>query len=238
MLGGDLLAVGCTTGCVLMVAIGIWCGVQGGSIPLSVPFGWHPVLMCAGFSCWMPLGRWIYVTDALGGDKLADAAADKERRRPFHRALMTGAAAAVIGGYVAIFYAHLPKQVFFGYDFKQGQWNEDLSRLLHVYLGYLLVVLVLAQACMGLLKAYTLQHRGVRRFAFHGSLGKLIIQLGAFNILVATWFWKWSLAFKLAFGLLVTGTALYCTGTSPFAVARELNAASTLSTVPVGKPLE
>eukprot|EP00929_Paragymnodinium_shiwhaense_P074889 TRINITY_DN38305_c0_g1_i2.p1 TRINITY_DN38305_c0_g1~~TRINITY_DN38305_c0_g1_i2.p1 ORF type:complete len:175 (+),score=11.20 TRINITY_DN38305_c0_g1_i2:86-610(+) len=139
MLGGDLLAVGCTTGCVLMVAIGIWCGVQGGSIPLSVPFGWHPVLMCAGFSCWMPLGRWIYVTDALGGDKLADAAADKERRRPFHRALMTGAAAAVIGGYVAIFYAHLPKQVFFGYDFKQGQWNEDLSRLLHVYLGYLLV---------------------------------------------------------------------------------------------------
>ena len=97
--------------------------------------------MSLAFSCCMVLGRWAYVTDSLG---------DKAKQRPVHRGLMILAALFAIGGYVAIFLAHLKVHKFFGYDFKHHAWAVP-GRVIHDLLGYGILLLTLAQAGMGFL---------------------------------------------------------------------------------------
>lgn len=180
----------------MLAAVGMWAPVKGGSLPIHLAFGWHPVLMTMAFPCLMVLGRMAYLAD----DLLGLPRSDKPARRLVHRACMVSAALVMLGGYLCIFIAHWPTRQFLGYDFKQHTW-KPISRVLHVYLGYLSIGLVLAQVFMGLRKAEALR-LGRRTLTFHGTLGKAIIVLGSAAVLAAVRFWAWSYAVKGLFVLL------------------------------------
>lgn len=169
----------------------------GGSATLSTSFTWHPILMSSAFPCLMVLGRWVYVTDSLG---------DKQQQRPAHRGVMMLSTLVAIGGYIAIFMAHIKTPSFFGYNFAKHTWAVP-SRIVHDFLGYSVLLLMLFQATVGLMKYWKLQ-AGQKSFPFHGSLGKLIILLGSGNILTACIFWSWSMAFKALLAGLALSAAL------------------------------
>jgi len=193
------------TTCALVVALvvhGMFFKVVGGGLPLDGWFGWHPVLMSLSFGCLMPLGRLAYISEPslLGLHSL-------QKRRRLHRLLMLLATAALIAGYLCIFKAHWPGRKFFGYDFKQGEWAE-WKRVAHSWLGYVAILLSLSQAAMGLVKLQYLA-LGERRFTFHGLLGKAIMSVSLVAILLAVWFWKWSLVRKLLLVALIVMIALF-----------------------------
>lgn len=180
----------------VLVAVGLLGPVEG-STGAGKVFSWHPVLMGVAFPCLMVLGRWSYITQTLG---------DKPAQRSVHRIFMMSAAVAAIAGYVCIFLAHAPSQKFFGYDFKQQTWGTP-SRVAHSLLGYVVLGLVLAQACMGIAKAAGLE-RNEKIFTFHGQLGKAIMGLALVVIILACAFWSWSLPFKLAVGACASAAIL------------------------------
>ena len=177
------------------VAVSI--GMVGKVKDLSQSFTWHPILMSLAFSCFMVLGRWAYVTDSTG---------EKAKQRPIHRALMVLSALFAIGGYLAIFMAHVKVHSFFGYDFAKHSWKVP-SRIIHDFLGYGVLLLTLAQASMGLQKLLKIQ-AGVKIFTFHGSLGKAILLLAAVQILVACYIWAWSTGYKVLVAILAVAAAL------------------------------
>jgi len=173
-------------GSVALMAIAMFAPVMGGGMDPKIWFGWHPVLMTLAFPCLMTMGRWSYLT----GDDRPLAS-----QRTLHGVLMGLGSLAMLLGYLAIFEAHLPQAKFFGYDFKNKVWAE-YKRVIHVYLGYLLILVVLVQACMGAWKMRVLG-TGRKVMTFHGSLGKAIVLLGCVNILIAIRFWFWSSGMKV-----------------------------------------
>eukprot|EP00928_Gymnodinium_smaydae_P083004 TRINITY_DN66279_c0_g1_i1.p1 TRINITY_DN66279_c0_g1~~TRINITY_DN66279_c0_g1_i1.p1 ORF type:complete len:228 (-),score=54.09 TRINITY_DN66279_c0_g1_i1:88-771(-) len=186
----DFVAVAACVGVSVVMAVGIFGQVEGGSLKTNDWFGWHPVLMTIAIPSLMTLGRYAYVAE--GALEMT-----KSQRRSAHRGVMTAATLVVIAGYVAIFMSHLKFNKFFGYDFEKKEWAE-WRRTAHAWLGYAVLLLSLAQASMGMMKKHTLETTGERRFTFHGSLGKWIMGLGCLNVLLAAWFWKWSAGLKAA----------------------------------------
>mmetsp|Transcript_25701 Transcript_25701/g.79001 ORF Transcript_25701/g.79001 Transcript_25701/m.79001 type:complete len:229 (-) Transcript_25701:127-813(-) len=183
---------------VALTAVGMFAPVAGGGMDPKSWFAWHPVLMSLAFPCLMPLGRFPY----LAGEGLEPGS-----RRAVHGAIMALATVAMLLGYLCIFKAHWPAKKFFGYDFKNGQWAPYL-RIIHVYLGYLLIAAVLAQAAMGALKM-NLLGKGQRAFTFHGQLGKAIVIFGLANTLVAIRFWGWTNAMKVPLYVAVLFAGLF-----------------------------
>ena len=165
---------------------------------LSTSFTWHPILMTLAFSCFMVLGRWAYVTDSLG---------DKVKQRPVHRAFMALGALFAMGGYAAIFVAHVQKPTFFGYNFHTRSWAVP-TRVLHDLFGYGVLLLTLIQASMGLQKLAKLS-AGVKVFTFHGTLGKAIMLLASVQIVIACIIWPWATPLKILIGVLAVGAALF-----------------------------
>eukprot|EP00933_Yihiella_yeosuensis_P034081 TRINITY_DN2762_c0_g2_i1.p1 TRINITY_DN2762_c0_g2~~TRINITY_DN2762_c0_g2_i1.p1 ORF type:complete len:220 (-),score=36.53 TRINITY_DN2762_c0_g2_i1:243-902(-) len=173
----------------ILVAITIW-GISGMSP--SAPFGWHPVLMSLAFPALMTMGRWSYITDSI---------AEKGQKRSVHRALMGFAAIVMLLGYLCIFLAHLPNEMFFGYDFKKKAM-KPLARVVHAWVGYALIVAVLAQGVMGVQKLNLLNTEGKREYTFHGDMGKAIMGFGILNIIIAVDFiMPWSTAMKVVISL-------------------------------------
>lgn len=197
------LAVGTLTlGTFVVFALATFGPVVGAQPGLDL-FGWHPVLMTLAFCCLMPLGRWSYYIDTAQGFDT-----DKTRKaelRVLHRGFMTTATVSVVLGYVAIIASHIPTGVFFGYDFHNQAWKEG-RRVAHVYVGYAAILLMLVQAFMGYKKFEALK-LGEKIFTFHGTLGKTVIILGAIDILLAIWFFKWDDDMKVLLAVLVMLTA-------------------------------
>merc|ERR1719240_232470 len=164
--------------------------IAGGSMPLGIWFTWHQILMTLAFPCLMVIGKWVYVADGLG---------EKRDRRSVHRILMMAAWACTLVGYLAVLMDHLPERQFFGYDFALHAWKSP-GVLVHTYIGYVAVLLVLFQAPMGLVKMDFLRS-GVKIFTFHGRLGNMIIPLGALNIVVACCWWGWPTWMAMALGV-------------------------------------
>lgn len=194
-----LSAVGVT----IAVCLGMWSSEVGSGMPMTLAFSWHPVLMTLGYVTLMTLGRWAYLaepSELLG-------TVDLQGRRNLHRACMALASAAVLAGYVAIFMAHWPSGKFFGYNFVEGTWSEWRC-VLHVHVGYSLVVLAAAQVVMGFLKLNTLRTGGPRIFPFHGLVGKGVIILGTAEVLLATWFWAWAPQMKAAVSALAVTSCI------------------------------
>jgi len=173
------------TGSAAFMAFGIFGPVTGGGMDPKGWFPWHPVLMSLSFPCLMLLGRWSYIA----GDRPLDS------QRKLHALLMALATIAMLIGYLAIFQSHLELGKFFGYDFKKKVWSDPL-RILHVYLGYALILGVLAQAVIGARKMQFLA-MGQRILTFHGTLGKALIVGGAVNVAVAVLFWGWTTSLKV-----------------------------------------
>ena len=193
--------VGAIAACVA-VTVGMIGPVTGGGKSLSSAFTWHPILMSVAFPCLMMLGRWAYVSDEMG---------DKERQRSLHRIFMMLAAVVALGGYVAIFLAHLPLKTFFGYNFSTHKWAVP-TRVLHDILGYGILFLTLAQSLMGLYKLAKVREGTLGIFKFHGTLGKVIMTLSSVNIVLACIFWSWSLWYKILVAVLtlaVTAVAVF-----------------------------
>mmetsp|Transcript_77592 Transcript_77592/g.214410 ORF Transcript_77592/g.214410 Transcript_77592/m.214410 type:complete len:170 (-) Transcript_77592:79-588(-) len=147
--------------------------------------------------CLMVLGRWVYTTESPVGSKA-------ERRR-VHRVLMLSVAIVMCFGYYGIFNSHWPVKKFFGYYHLDHTW-ASWQRILHVYLGYSSIFLTLAQAIMGLVK-YEYLKDDQKVFAFHGTLGKVIILLSGGSVIMADWFWGWGSGIKTLLGAL-TGACI------------------------------
>jgi len=173
----------------------------GSGMPMKNWFAWHPVLMTLAFPCLMTLGRWSYISESLP---------DKDSKRSAHRYFMIFGSSAAVLGYSCIFMAHLEKRSFFGYDFKSHAWASP-SRVAHDIVGYLTLLLILAQSPMGLAKLKLLRSTGERIFTFHGTLGKVIMILATANILIACSFWGWHIGMKIAVGGLSVAAMLLAT---------------------------
>jgi len=174
----------------ILVIVGLFSDVQGHSSP-TVWFAWHPVLMSIAFPCLMVLGRWSYVAGA------ADWGVEtKDSQRVLHGFIMSIAILAMIGGYACIIKAHAPHNQFFGYNFTNHEWSQ-WKRVVHVYTGYLAILLALQQASVGVTKFINLQN-GTKTLTFHGKLGKVNILVAGFSLMMAIWMWGWSPAMKKA----------------------------------------
>lgn len=198
----DFLTIASCVAVVALVAVGMFGEVTGGGLPRHIAFPWHPVLMSLAFPCLMVLGRLSYLSNPDYGPKAPEC------RRSLHGLIMVCAVLAALAGYRCIFIAHLPAKNFFGYDFKKGEWAE-YRRVIHGWLGYLLLALMLAQAIFGARKWQVLKTKGQRTLTFHGTLGKVILLLGAVEVLVATSFWGWSLKMKAFIYVLTTYLGLF-----------------------------
>lgn len=201
----DLLVVAIAVGIALLVSAGMFSNMTGGGLKPAMWFAWHPVLMTVAFPCLMTLGRWSYVSDDSWGVE------GKPARRILHGSLMGMASVTALIGYVCIFMAHLAKQSFFGYNFATDAWSPQSWRIFHSIFGYVVLLAMLAQATVGLRKAYKLTS-GIRTMTFHGMMGKVVIFGGAFNIAIATWNWAWN-------GLMTTVVMLLLIATLIFAMA-------------------
>merc|ERR1712137_1314379 len=178
-------------------------------------FTYHPILMSIGFPCLMVLGRWLYVIGAKHSIEIGTV-------RVSHAIVMAIAAFVMLGGYLCIFMAHLEKGQFFGYNFSKHHWVGPMG-LLHVYSGYAAIFLVIQQAVIGRLKLAGLGE-GMRKFRFHGTLGKLTIIMGNFTLLTAVLFWKkWSQLMKLTMLIALMATTIATLDSRPHVNDEELN---------------
>lgn len=204
----------------LLVTYGIWGGKdalpfpEGGSgIPFAwkLNIAWHAVLMTMAFGVLMPMGRWSY--HAFAGLK--------QSQRKVHRVVMILAVTSMLVGIWGAIWARWGK--FFGYNWSKGEWHIDpetrngQARIVHIYLGWTMILLSLAQAVMGIMKANKMANEGEDQkiFRLHGTQGKLIIVCGCFNVLVASYFWgAWNTLWKMliaAVGTMVIGLGAYGT---------------------------
>lgn len=90
--------------------------------------------------------------------------------------LMICATIFIACGYLCIFMAHSPMSQLFGYDFKTEEW-KPWKRIVHVYMGYASLALVIFQVCIGATKYRWLQ-MGYYKFRFHGDVGKITYVMG------------------------------------------------------------
>lgn len=193
----EITVVGCAIALPILVAVGMF-GKVGSAMPPTSWFAWHPVLMTLAFPTLMTMGRWSYTT-----------AIDLSLawRRQMHRALMLLAVIAAVMGYVSIAKAHAPKGQWFGYNFPTDTWSES-KRVAHTWIGYLLLVAMLAQAVMGMAKLRFLG-QGERIFTFHGMLGKVILALTCVEMCLAIRFWEWDVKLKAPMFALTIVLAVY-----------------------------
>jgi len=201
----DVFVAVVSIGVALLVAAGMFSNMEGGGKPLAGWFGWHPVLMTAAFPCLMTMGRWSYLSDDSWGLE------GKASRRVLHGSLMGAASVTAIVGYVCIFMAHIMKHSFFGYNFETHKWSPEYWRIFHSIFGYIVLLAMLAQASMGVLKAYNLT-LGMRTLTFHGALGKVVIFGGALNACVAALNWGWNGIMRFMVVLLLIVSLLFAVG--------------------------
>mmetsp|Transcript_111818 Transcript_111818/g.193872 ORF Transcript_111818/g.193872 Transcript_111818/m.193872 type:complete len:226 (+) Transcript_111818:93-770(+) len=197
----DIIVIAACVGMVVLICYGMFGKITGGGMDPSIAFPWHPVLMTTAFISFMVMGRWSYCADPSWGLE------GKPERRRMHAVLMGLAVFAAIGGYVCIFLAHWPQKQFFGYNFKDGAWEANKTRIAHSLTGYVVMTLALAQGLMGPIKMMRLS-MGEKVLTFHGTLGKVIIVIGGVNVILATKFWGWTLSFKIFTYLLTSAVTV------------------------------
>merc|ERR1719161_3425878 len=151
-----------------------------------------------GFAFFMSLGRRAYHVDLP-----ASLDGSKPNRRIIHAGLMVTAGVCIAVGYAAIYIPHKPMGQFFGYDFKQHQWKPFL-RVLHVYLGYAAIVLVIYQMIIGYLKMKALSD-GLANYPNHALIGVSAHYIGMAAVLVGLYIMPWSLSMRL-----VVGCCIFC----------------------------
>lgn len=201
--GYDKLITGLGLGSTAAIAVAAFVPGIGAGMPLNSVFAWHTVMMTLGFAVFMSLGRRAYQME-LPENVYADTS--KQGRRMLHVCLMVTATMCVILGYAGIFIAHYPSKQFFGYDFTKAEW-KPIMRILHVYLGYSAIALVIFQVLIGALKIKALQE-GLAKFKFHGQVGPIAHVIGLCAICAGAYIMPWNPALRVAAGASVMGIAV------------------------------
>mmetsp|Transcript_48018 Transcript_48018/g.139069 ORF Transcript_48018/g.139069 Transcript_48018/m.139069 type:complete len:685 (-) Transcript_48018:60-2114(-) len=130
--------------------------------------------------------------------------------RHFTHGTLNGLAlACAVGGYVCIFMNH---QQAGASQFGLGR-RESWSRSIHVWVGYLVLLLLLIQALSGIAKLYFLALFGTRKATFHHSLGRAMYCLAAANQLIGFTFPgllpTWATPLLAAMLIVTVGTTLF-----------------------------
>ena len=150
----------------------------------SGAFKYHPICMSLAFLGFMVTGLlayWGQIPPAAGvaGTR---GAVQKSNRRALHVVMMAVAGIASLLGYVAIFIAHWGKSHFAS--------GKPFLRQVHVWLGYVVLLLVATQISVGISKFYNLPEKILR---WHGKLGIAVFCGGLLNIFIASMFWRSSI---------------------------------------------
>jgi hypothetical protein len=191
--------IGVATGVAVIVAA--YC--QG--VPFSAAFAGHIICMAIAFPILMILGRWSNQSSAQGQDPEAEQT--KWTRRHLHGNFMSLAGLLMCMGYLFVFKAHWAAKKYFGYSFSTSTWASN-PRITHAWIGYLIILLVLQQVTVGLLK-YAGLSNGVRRFTFHGTLGKATVGLGCVNIIIGMVALGWNTTVIVLIGILLVHMAWF-----------------------------
>jgi len=162
--GYDKFISGLGLGSTAAIAAATFAPGIGAGMPISSAFAWHTVMMMLGFAVFLSLGRRAYKME-LPDMVALNMGTSKQGRRMLHVSLMVTATLCVALGYAGIFIAHSPSKEFFGYDFSKQEW-KPVSRILHVYLGYAAIALVLSQVLIGAVKIQPPQD-GLAKIRFH-----------------------------------------------------------------------
>mmetsp|Transcript_105119 Transcript_105119/g.240868 ORF Transcript_105119/g.240868 Transcript_105119/m.240868 type:complete len:231 (-) Transcript_105119:263-955(-) len=182
----------------LLVAAGMFSSFFSG-MPFSAVFAWHPVLMTTAFSAAMTTGRAAYLLDS--------DAKQIGKRRSQHGMMMATSAVCALLGYSAIFVAH----------HRAGASHFAAAsspiRKIHVYVGYLTLLLTLVVLVVGLVKIQLLTTKGEKRYPWHGQLGKAVMYLGAVTEVIGVAMWSWPLAYVGLVAVVIVAAALLGIGT-------------------------
>eukprot|EP00746_Dinoflagellata_sp_MGD_P143464 gnl/MRDRNA2_/MRDRNA2_76291_c0_seq1.p1 gnl/MRDRNA2_/MRDRNA2_76291_c0~~gnl/MRDRNA2_/MRDRNA2_76291_c0_seq1.p1 ORF type:complete len:249 (+),score=49.07 gnl/MRDRNA2_/MRDRNA2_76291_c0_seq1:84-749(+) len=199
--GYDKIIAGLGLGSTAAIAAAAFAPGIGAGMPISSTFAWHTVMMTLGFAVFMSLGRRAYKMELP--DNMDTS---KQSRRMLHVCLMITATLCVALGYSGIFIAHYPGKQFFGYDFTKAEW-KPIFRILHVYLGYAAVTLVVFQVLVGALKIQALQE-GLAKFKFHGQVGPVAHYIGLCAICAGAYIMPWNPVLRAAVAMGVMGIAV------------------------------
>lgn len=142
----------------------------------------HAVLMSAAFLVLTTAGMVSYASKNLFLPHFFGPLRNSKLPRHFTHATFNGLAmACALGGYACIYASHQQAGASqFGLE-KGNSWG----RKLHVWIGYLVLVLMLVQAFSGIIKLYAAALFGAHRMRFHHALGRAMYCLAAANQLVA-----------------------------------------------------
>jgi hypothetical protein len=147
---------------------------------------WHPILMTFGFAFCMNEGLLAFYF----GD-ICDKARNDSRKK--HGILQVLSIFSVLAGYIVMFIHHFGSKKSNGTN--KTIWEAHFGAgeppivLLHVWLGYTLIILTVVNVIIGIQKYVTKSKTGKSIAKWHGKLGLVIYLLGMFNIVVATIFW-------------------------------------------------
>lgn len=143
-------------------------------VGISKAFTWHPILMTFGFTVCMNEGLIMYYFGDLAKESRHDT-------RKKHGVLQLLSILSIIAGYIAIFIAHEGKSQF-------GAGAPTIKQV-HVWLGYVVILLTIFQVIVGINKYITKTKTGESIMKWHGYLGLVVYLLGQTNIVIASSFW-------------------------------------------------
>ena len=127
---------------------------------------------------------WIYCMYERRFDYVLFGDLAKESRhdtRKKHGVLQLLSILSIIAGYIAIFIAHEGKSQF-------GAGAPTIKQV-HVWLGYVVILLTIFQVIVGINKYITKTKTGESIMKWHGYLGLVVYLLGQTNIVIASSFW-------------------------------------------------
>ena len=138
-------------------------------------FTWHPVFMTLGFLFFMTEGILTYY-------RAIAARENKIFSRSTHAVLQGFGFVSVVVGFFSIWHAHNLK----GHE----NWPDDDHPAIvryHMYIGYLVCLLVVLQVAVGIVKYYGAR-RCSGRLKWHGKIGVWIWLAGMVNIIIGAIF--------------------------------------------------
>ena len=141
---------------------------------LNDVFSWHPILMTLAFLVFMTEGILSYST-VLPGDSA------RASRRKRHGAMQGLATIFFLMGYLMIFVKHEQTGAS---HFALGE-DESAARVIHVWLGYGLLLASSIQVCVGISKYIRITQASVKIAKWHGKLGRVIYPIALGNICLA-----------------------------------------------------
>lgn len=199
--GYDKIITGLGIGSTAAIALAAFAPGIGAGMPISSTFAWHTVFMTLGFAVFMSLGRRAYKAELP-----ENMDTSRQSRRMLHIYLMVAATVCVVVGYAGIFIAHYPGKQFFGYDFTKAEW-KPIFRILHVYLGYAAIALVLFQIVIGTAKIQALKE-GLAKYGFHPDVGSIAHCFGLVAICAGAYIMPWNPVLRGVAGAGATAIAL------------------------------